>query len=126
MQTTQEPPTQQQAWGAKANDQQSADADLEELDAGEGEIVDDADDEDVSVNAGASQLTLAIGGPKPVESLLKIRAKQIKYGTQRQFKNLERIPIKGYIEIRKVAGATQKNGKVHREQEAILTEITIG
>lgn len=101
---------------------------LEELDEEEvdGELEEpDDEDDSVPVNEGSNQLSLAIGGPKPKSSILKIMSKQQKFGTTRQFKNMERIPFSGYLEARGVAVDVQANGFVQRLQKAVISELVI-
>ena len=128
--TTQEPP----ATSAPYEDdpvEETVDGDeasLSELDDDpvlEGELEEDDEDDNPPVNEGASQLTLAIGGPKPKASILKVMAKQQKFGTTRQFKNLERIPFTGVLEVRAIEVKTEANGHVTRTQRAIITEFVL-
>jgi len=122
------PPVADAPWSTEPNTQGEeleqevslSELDEEEIPETETEI---EEDDNPPVNEASSQLTLAIGGPKPIESSLKIRGHQQKFGVTRQFKNLERIPITAWLEVRRVAADVQNNGKVHRMHEAILTEI---
>lgn len=126
--TITEPPTSSAPWDTTtpAAAEPMAPHDLAALDA-EDEVLEGEIEEDdvVPVNEGSNQLTLAIGGPKPKSSILKIMAKQQKYGTTRQFKNLERIPFSGYLEVRGVAVDVQANGFVQRMQKAVISELII-
>lgn len=137
--TTTEPPTQSAPYDDPITEPaQEPDPDLQQLDenidpkdvqvedpdAGDGDEPSDEREPNI-VNEGASQLTLAIGGPKPVESTLKIRTKTIKYGSSRQFKQIERIPITAVLEIRRVGSDVPNNGKALRFHEAVLTEIEL-
>jgi hypothetical protein len=99
--------------------------DEQEEDAGEGELEEDEVDDNPPVNEGSNQLSLAIGGPKPKSSILKIMTKQQKFGTTKQWKNMERIPFSGYLEVRGVAIDVQANGFVQRLQKAVISELVI-
>ena len=124
--TTQEPPASQAPWSEAHDDDEQTSADLEELDGGEPQVEDPAEDDNPPVNEGSNQLTLAIGGPKPKSSILKILAKQLKFGTTRQFKNMERIPFSGVLEVTGVAVDTEQNGHVLRTQKAKIAELYFG
>lgn len=130
--TTQEPPVGSAPWDGEDEPATSPvgdpealgelDAERDEEPALEGEV-EEAEDDSPPVNEGSNQLTLAIGGPKPIESVLKILGHQQSFGSTRQFKNLERIPITAWLEIREVAAPVQDNGKVKRVHKARLTQI---
>lgn len=95
-------------------------------DGGDVEVEEPVDEpDDVPVNPGASQLSLAIGGPKPKSSILKVNARQQKFGSTRQFKMGERIPIAGYIEVREVSVKQEANGHVVRTHKAVIAEFTL-
>lgn len=126
--TTQEPPTSTPPWDDAPTEpeQSGSDADeqaLQELDEHVTGELEEPEDDNQPVNEGSNQLTLAIGGPKPIESVLKITGHQQSFGSTRQFKNLERIPITAWLEIREVAAPVQDNGKVKRVHKARLTQI---
>lgn len=97
---------------------------LDEEDVPETEIEIEEDD-NPPVNEASNQLTLAIGGPKPKSSILKIMSKQQKFGSTRQFRNMERIPFSGFLEVRGVAIDVQANGFVQRMQKAVISELVI-
>ena len=124
--TTQEPPTSSAPWEGEEPETQEPAGDpeaLEELDGGEveGELEEPEDAEhNPPVNEGASQLSLKIGGPKPTASKLKVRAVVLDFGTTKQFEQMKRIPIKGYVELRKVGTEVKDGGKVERFHEAVL------
>lgn len=123
--TTQDPPKGTTHPGADDPIEPDAEA-LGELDEEEVECeLEEPEDDNPSVNEGATQLTLAIGGPKPKSSILKIMSKQQKFGTTRQFKNMERIPFSGVLEVRGVAVDVQANGFVQRLQKAVIAELVI-
>lgn len=138
--TTQEPPAAQAPWDtedAASNEPleeqitpHEALAALVELDEeAEGEPlegeVDDPEDDNPPVNEGANQLTLAVGGPKPKSSILKVLARQQKFGTTRQFKNGERIPFSGVLEVREVSIKQEANGHILRTQKAVIAEFIL-
>lgn len=102
----------------------AAEADDEDETTSEEEVLEgEVEEDNPPVNEGSNQLSLAIGGPKPVESVLKIQSHQQSFGSTRQFKNLERIPVTAWLEIREVAAPVQDNGKVKRVHKARLTQI---
>lgn len=133
--TTKEPPAGTAPWEGEddpatepAGDPEALgelDAESEEEEpALEGEV-EETEDDNPPVNEGSNQLSLAIGGPKPKSSILKIMAKQQKFGTTRQFKNMQRIPFSGVLEIRGVGVDVQANGHVQRLQKAVIAELVL-
>lgn len=71
-----------------------------------------------------SQLTLAVGGAKPKNSILQIAGKQIELG-QQQVKHGDVIEGTIRLEIRRVAFDTKKQG-VMRSHRAVITNIDLG
>lgn len=73
-----------------------------------------------------NQLSLAIGGPKPVQSVLMVGSLQRQFGTTRQFKNGDVIEFSGTLEIRGAGVELKgKKGIPTRVQKAIIATLDL-
>lgn len=91
------------------------------------EVIEPDDDEEPEPNVvTGNQLTLNVGGPKPVQSRLKVNAKQMEFGTTRQWKVGDVIHFNGTIEVRGAGVELMgKKGIPTRIQKAIIATLNL-